>query len=118
MLARYEAAVSELRAGLVDLESSPSYLMLSDPGLGPVTAAKAGPAVREAADLWPLLDGVQAHGAQKRSVSQWTTALIDASATIRRNCSQRPSYVVANPPRSPSHVPRSISMPATGTIAI
>lgn len=58
--------MSGLRAGIVDLEGSPSYLMLTGDGLGPVTAGKVGSAGTGASELWPLLEGAAAAVAHVR----------------------------------------------------
>jgi phage shock protein A len=52
VLERFETAVAGLRAGLLDLEASPSFLMLTGDELGPVTAARVGVAADGAEDLW------------------------------------------------------------------
>lgn len=41
---------------MTDVESSPSYLMLTDADLGPETARRYGRAASDAAELWTLLD--------------------------------------------------------------
>ncbi len=56
MLERHEAALAGLRAGLVDLEASPSYLMLVGDEVGPETMGKVGSATDGAAELWPLIN--------------------------------------------------------------
>jgi hypothetical protein len=63
-LEHYETAVAGLRAGLLDLEASPSFVMLTGDGLGPATAAKVGRAAEGASDLWAVLqaaDGALDH---------------------------------------------------------
>ncbi|MEL7155802.1 MAG: hypothetical protein AAFN30_04300 [Actinomycetota bacterium] len=60
VLASHERAVASLRAGIVDLEGSPSYLMLTGDGLGPATAAEVGVAGVDANELWPLLEAAAA----------------------------------------------------------
>lgn len=60
MLDRYERAVSSLRAGLVDLEGSPSYLMLSGDELGPITRARVGRSAPDPGGLWTRLQTVEA----------------------------------------------------------
>ncbi|MDH4278870.1 MAG: hypothetical protein OEW83_12405, partial [Acidimicrobiia bacterium] len=55
-LDRLAAAVSGLRAGIVELEQLPSFLMLGDAEPGTATAAGYASAARQAADFWPLLD--------------------------------------------------------------
>ncbi len=57
-LERLTAAVNGLRAGIVELEQLPSYLMLADAEPGTKTAAAYATAVGQAADFWPLLDGL------------------------------------------------------------
>jgi hypothetical protein len=59
-LEHHEAALSGLRAGLVDLEASPSYLMLVNESPGGETERKVGGAGRDAADLWPLVNAAGA----------------------------------------------------------
>ena len=64
ILEHHEAALASLRAGLVDLESSPSYLMVTTDELGPETQAKIGSATDGAHELWPLInaaDGALGH---------------------------------------------------------
>jgi hypothetical protein len=56
VLEHHEAALAGLRGGLVDLEASPSYLMLVNDPLDGETRRKVGSAGLEAADLWSLLD--------------------------------------------------------------
>ena len=51
-----KAAVAGLRAGIVELEQLPSFLMLGDAAPGTATAAGYATAVAQAADFWPLLD--------------------------------------------------------------
>ena len=57
-LANYEKAVSGLRAGLLDLEASPSYLMLTSEELGSATMVKVGKAAAGATELWSKLQAV------------------------------------------------------------
>lgn len=64
ILEHHEAALASLRAGLVDLEALPSYLMVTNDELGPDTQAKIGTAADEADRLWPLInaaDGALGH---------------------------------------------------------
>lgn len=49
-----------LRAAIVDLEASPSYLMLTGGDLGPVTAGKVGEAAARAERVWPALEAAAA----------------------------------------------------------
>lgn len=56
VLERHESALAALRAGLVDLEASPSYLMLVGDEVGPETVSKIGGATDGAAQLWPLIN--------------------------------------------------------------
>lgn len=67
VLERHETSLAGLRAGLVDLEASPSYLMLVGDEVGPSTQARVGAAPRQAADLWPLLHAVEAALGEMRS---------------------------------------------------
>lgn len=60
VLESYQRAVAGLRAGLVDLESSPSYLMLTGDELGPTTAAKVGRTAEASGELWADLAAVEA----------------------------------------------------------
>ncbi len=57
-LERLSAAVNGLRAGIVELEQLPSFLMLGDAEPGTVTATEYATAVRQAVDFWPLLDAL------------------------------------------------------------
>ena len=57
-LTHFEASVAGLRAGLVDLEATPSYLMLSGDGMTGETARKLSNAAAQARALWPLLVAV------------------------------------------------------------
>ncbi|MCP3989165.1 MAG: hypothetical protein GY724_08825 [Actinomycetia bacterium] len=59
-LEHYEKAVVGLRAGLLDMEASPSFLMLTSDELGPVTASKvgAGGGAKAASDLWAVLQAI------------------------------------------------------------
>lgn len=64
MLGRHESALAGLRSALVDLEASPSYLMLTGDELGAETRAEVGSAVDGATSLWPLIeaaDGALTH---------------------------------------------------------
>lgn len=54
-LLHFETSVANLRAGLVDLEATPSYLMLSGNGSAGKTRHILGPAAAKATALWPLL---------------------------------------------------------------
>lgn len=67
VLERHETSLAGLRAGLVDLEASPSYLMLVGDEVGPSTQSRVGAAPRQAADLWPLLHAVEAALAEMRA---------------------------------------------------
>ena len=67
VLERHETALAGFRAGLVDLEASPSYLMLTGDDAGPTTRQQVGAVAREAADLWPLLHEAEAALAQIRT---------------------------------------------------
>ncbi len=67
VLERHETSLAGLRAGLVDLEASPSYLMLVGDEVGPSTQSRVGAAPRQAADLWPLLHAVEAALGEMRS---------------------------------------------------
>ncbi|MEM9132802.1 MAG: hypothetical protein AAF962_18100 [Actinomycetota bacterium] len=60
VLASYERSVTGLRAAIVDLEASPSYLMLTGGDLGPVTAGKVGEAAARAERVWPALEAAAA----------------------------------------------------------
>ncbi len=55
-LERLATAVTGLRAGIVELEQLPSYLMLGDAEPGTATASEYATAVFQARDFWPLLD--------------------------------------------------------------
>jgi len=55
-LERLETAINGLRAGIVELEQSPSYLMLVDAGPSTVTGAEYASAVRQAKNLWTVLE--------------------------------------------------------------
>lgn len=55
LLTHYETSVAGLRAGLVDLETAPSFLMLSSAGLTGKTKDVAAPVAKRAVALWPLL---------------------------------------------------------------
>ncbi len=55
-LEHYEASLASLQAAMAELESSPSYLMLTDAELGSETARRYGRAAADAKDLWPLVD--------------------------------------------------------------
>lgn len=55
-LEQHEAALVSLRTELTDLETSPSFLLLTEETPGPETARRYGTAVREAAELWSLID--------------------------------------------------------------
>ena len=59
VLERHETSLAGLRAGLVDLEASPSYLMITGEEMGPSTQSRVGAAPRHAVDLWPLLHAVE-----------------------------------------------------------
>lgn len=89
VLERFETALAGLRAGLVDLEASPSYLMLTDAAIGPVTARTVGAAAREAADLWPLLNGVEGALAEIRRYQSDHGVAGKHGAEIVRLLSQR-----------------------------
>lgn len=69
---RHRQALDGLRAGLVDLVESPSYLMLTNDEVGPETKRKVGQSFEEAAELWPLIDAADA-------------ALSHVGATIEEN---------------------------------
>ena len=60
VLERHEAALAGLKAGLVDLEASPSYLMLANNEVGPETTRKVGNSISGAQELWPLLNSAEA----------------------------------------------------------
>lgn len=55
VLERHQSAVAGLRAGLADLEVSPSYLMLTGSGVGPVTASRLGSTTVSTEELWATL---------------------------------------------------------------
>lgn len=59
MLEQHEASLSGLRAGLAEIEQSPSYLMLADAALHGETARKYGRATSEAKDLWALISAAE-----------------------------------------------------------
>lgn len=56
VLERHESALAALRESLVELEATPSYLMLTNDEVGEETKAKVGKATEGAAELWPLID--------------------------------------------------------------
>ena len=56
VLERHEAALASLRASLLDIEATPSYLMLIGDEVGPQTQAKVGSVADDAASLWPMVD--------------------------------------------------------------
>ncbi len=55
---RLEALVTTLRAGLVELQQSPSYLLLRDAAAGTVTATRYRAVVGDDPDLWPVIEAV------------------------------------------------------------
>lgn len=55
-LEQLEVSLGSLRAGLVELEVSPSYLMLLDAEPSSDTGRRYQATVTNAADLWPLID--------------------------------------------------------------
>lgn len=57
-LERLTTTVNGLRAGIVELEQSPSYMMLRDARPGTATAAEYATATRQAGDFWPLLEAL------------------------------------------------------------
>ena len=93
ILEHHEAALASLRAGLVDLEALPSYLMVTNDELGPDTQAKIGTATDEAHRLWPLinaadgaLDHIRAYvdqnGAKGKHGSEVRRLLTEAWITV------------------------------------
>ena len=59
VLAQHEASLGGLRAGLAEIEQSPSYLMLKDAAQHTETARKYGRAASEAQDLWALIGAAE-----------------------------------------------------------
>jgi len=66
VLERHERAVNGLRVALVDLEASPSYLILASADVGPVTKAKIEAAVVGLGEHWARLHAADAALAQIR----------------------------------------------------
>ncbi len=70
VLAAYEAAVSGLRASLVDVDGSPSYLMLTAGNLEGETHRQFNEIATHSVDLWPLLAAVGSALAEAREASE------------------------------------------------
>ncbi len=93
-LEHYEGSLASLRAGLVVIESSPSFLMLTDADLAGETARRYGLAARDAANLWELLDaGAALLGAARNHVA--TQGSTGAAAPELRRLLNEPWYSVA-----------------------
>lgn len=93
-LEHYEASLASLRAGVVEIESLPSFLMLTDADLTGETARRYGMAARDAAQLWELLDaGAALLGAARNHVA--TKGSTGAAATELRRLLNEPWYSVA-----------------------
>ena len=78
-LVHYETSIAGLRAGLVDLESTPSYLMLSGSGLAGATKQKLGNAALQAEALWPLLLAIGQRLDEARSLVEANTGFLNRS---------------------------------------
>lgn len=99
-LERLAAAVNGLRAGIVELEQLPSFLMLGDAEPGTVTASEYTTAVRQAGDFWPLLDVL--------------TARVDAA---RRLAAQHGLTADGGNPRRVEELNSLLAEPLTVTLA-
>lgn len=67
VLEHFEASLAGYRTGLLEIEASPSYLMVTDESLTGETARRYGGAAREARDLWPFLEAAEAQLQAARS---------------------------------------------------
>ncbi len=103
-LERRETAVAGLRAGVVEMEESPSYLMLSDAAPGTTTASRYSAPIAEAQDLWFLLDAASNHlGIARRYADeqQLTASSIDRKKLQGlQELLARPVVVAASPDQS------------------
>lgn len=94
-LEHYEASLAGLRAAVVEVEASPSYLMLTDDNLSGETGRRFGSAGAEAKDLWPLLDAATAQLAAARSHFEENGAAGTAGRELRRLL-EEPWYAITN----------------------
>ncbi|MEM7275157.1 MAG: hypothetical protein AAF547_18895 [Actinomycetota bacterium] len=108
-LEHYESSLASFRAGLLEIEASPSYLMLTDPAIEGETARRYGAAARDARDLWPLMDaaGVQLAAARNQLDSKGASG---AAGRELRRLLEEPWYAVTD---LADGVPRSLSTSQT-----
>ncbi len=106
-LEHYEAALAALRSGVTDIETSPSYLMLTDATGTGETARRYGAAARDARDLWPLIDAAAAQLAAARSHLAKNGANGSNGVELRRLLEER-WYAVTDLAGRP---PRNYSVP-------
>ncbi|MEM7324965.1 MAG: hypothetical protein AAF531_17895, partial [Actinomycetota bacterium] len=59
-LEHFEASLAAFRTGVLEIEASPSYLMLTDEDLTGETARRYGAAARDASDLWTFIEAAEA----------------------------------------------------------
>lgn len=105
-LEHYESALSTLRASIAEVESSPSYLMLTDADLAGETARRYGQAAREAKDLWTLLDAASDQLTSARA-HFGTKGAVGSNGTELRRILEDRWYSVTGLPGQP---PRAFSV--------
>ncbi len=96
-LTHFEKSVAGLRAGLVDLEATPSYLMLSGDGLTGATKAKLAAAAGRAEALWPLLVVVGARLDEARTIAGQGGGFLNRIDSELAECLAKPLDPVAAP---------------------
>lgn len=97
-LEAYEAALSRLRAVLVDAHSSPSYLMLTSGHTEGATAQRFPQAADHDAELWPLLDALGVAVSAARDMVDQASMFGSETDEIRRMVST--SWFPVGPPES------------------
>ena len=105
-LDHYESALSALRAAITEVESSPSYLMLTDADLAGETGRRFGQAAREAKELWTLLEAASDQLTAARAHLETKGAAGSAGTELRRLLEDR-WYSITD---LPGPAPRSYSV--------
>ena len=110
-LEHFEASLASFRTGLLELEASPSYLMLTDEALTGETARRYGAAAKEAKDLWAFVEAAEVQLSSARAHLNQKGA-VGANGVELRRLLEEPWFAITNLTGS---VPRNYSV--TGTLS-
>lgn len=108
-LAHFEASLASFRTGLLELEASPSYLMLTDDALTGETARRYGAAARDAKLLWTFIDAAEVQLTSARAHLNQKGA-VGANGRELRRLLEEPWFAITS---LPGAAPKNYSVPST-----